>query len=316
MKKSNSTPLVSVIIPVYNSEKFLQECISSILEQTYQNIDVIFVNDGSTDKSLDILKTITDNRVKVLTKKNSGASEARNTGLKEAKGDYVCFVDSDDIIDSRYIETLLDVTQRTSADITCTSYICFTDTLPTPANSASTFKHLTSREAIKQLLTERISSAPHGKLFKHKVIKNISFPRLTISEDLLFNYQAIKQAKVITTSNLALYYYRQNAQSLTKRKFMAARMDGIVATQQIIESEGASVPSIIRAFMEAHYILESMNNQKGLSKYKKQCFNIIRNYRFPVLFSKEARAKQRIFAILSVFSPALPSKIVRLKRRH
>ena len=316
MKRNNSSPLISIIVPVYNSEKYLNDCISSILKQSYPNIEVIFINDGSTDKSLDILNGILDSRVKVLSQDNSGAAEARNAGLKKAKGDYVCFVDSDDMIDDHYVEVLFETAQQSSADIVCTDYTYMTNTRPKSTNRTSDFKCISEDEAVRQLLTERISSAPHSKLFKYKVIKDVSFPRLTIAEDLLFNYWSIQKAKTIAISHCALYYYRQNMLGLTKKKFETSRMDGLTATKQIMKLESFSKPSIIRAFMEAHYILESMGHQKNMSDYKEQCFRIIRKYRFSVLFTKKASVKQRIFAALSIISPMLPSKIVLLKRRN
>ena len=315
MKVTNPSPLVSVIVPVYNSEKYLEACIDSILEQSLKNIEIIFINDGSTDKSLNILKSKNDSRVIILSQKNSGASEARNAGLKIARGDYICFVDSDDIIGERYIEMLLKSAQQTNADIVCAGYIQITNSCPKTADKPNNLKCLSKGESIERLLTERISSAPHSKLFKHKTIKDIAFPKLSIAEDLLFNYQAMRNAKIITLSSCALYYYRSNMLSLTKKRFEPSRMDGLTAVKEIMESEGHSAPSIIRAFMEAHYILESMVKQKNFKRFKKQCFDIIRYYRFYVLSAKEATTKQRIFAALSILSPALPSRIVLIKRR-
>lgn len=110
------TPLVTIIVPVYNSEKYLEQCIQNLLNQTYHNLQIILVNDGSTDHSLDICKRITDKRVEVYTKQNGGASSARNFGLAHRKGEYVLFVDSDDYLKNNAVETLVSTAVSNHAD--------------------------------------------------------------------------------------------------------------------------------------------------------------------------------------------------------
>lgn len=110
------TPLVTIIVPVYNSEKYLEECIQNLLNQTYHNLQIVLVNDGSTDHSLDICNRITDSRVEVYTKQNGGASSARNLGLTHRKGEYVLFVDSDDYLKNNAVETLVSTAVSNHAD--------------------------------------------------------------------------------------------------------------------------------------------------------------------------------------------------------
>ena len=110
------TPLVTIIVPVYNSEKYLEQCIQNLLNQTYHNLQIILVNDGSTDHSLDICKRITDKRVEVYTKQNGGASSARNLGLTHRKGEYVLFVDSDDYLKDNAVEILVSTADSNNAD--------------------------------------------------------------------------------------------------------------------------------------------------------------------------------------------------------
>ena len=105
----NQNILVTVVVPVYNVEKYLKKCLDSLLSQTYHNIEIIVVNDGTTDKSLDIAKEVNsiDERVKIISQENQGLSEARNTGIRNAKGEYICFVDSDDFVHKDYVKLLL-----------------------------------------------------------------------------------------------------------------------------------------------------------------------------------------------------------------
>lgn len=112
-------PLVSVIIPVFNAEKYIKRALSSLVSQTYENIEIICVNDGSTDHSANILERMaeSDNRVKVITQVNSGPAKARNTGLDIARGKYISFVDSDDFVDKEMYATLVNIAETQSADI-------------------------------------------------------------------------------------------------------------------------------------------------------------------------------------------------------
>ena len=121
--------LISVIIPIYNVEKYLKDCIESILNQTYKKLEIILVNDGSTDSSGDLCEFYAknDNRVVVIHKENGGLSEARNIGIKEARGKYLALIDSDDIISDIFIQTLYEIQKLTGSDITCCEMICFYD---------------------------------------------------------------------------------------------------------------------------------------------------------------------------------------------
>ena len=112
--------LVSVIVPVYNVEKYVAKCLDSLISQTYDNIQIIIVNDGSSDRSLDIVERYKniDSRVKVYNKKNGGLSDARNTGIKYAEGEFICFVDSDDWVSNDYVEALISMFEE-KVDITC-----------------------------------------------------------------------------------------------------------------------------------------------------------------------------------------------------
>ncbi len=117
--------LISIIIPVYNVEKYLEECIESCINQTYRNIEIILINDGSTDNSLEICQKYAniDNRIIVKSISNSGVAHARNVGIGVSKGDYITFIDSDDFVDKRYCELMYKVLEERKADIACcTSY--------------------------------------------------------------------------------------------------------------------------------------------------------------------------------------------------
>ena len=113
---------VSIIVPVYNGEKYLKRCVDSLINQTYQNIEIILINDGSTDNSLDIIKSYDDSRIKVIDKKNTGVSDTRNKAIKKATGNYICFCDCDDFYDKEYVKTMYNLIQTKDVPIVRCNY--------------------------------------------------------------------------------------------------------------------------------------------------------------------------------------------------
>ncbi|MDD6812335.1 MAG: glycosyltransferase family 2 protein [Lachnospiraceae bacterium] len=166
MQNQKELPLISIIIPVYNVEKYLTRCLESVVAQTYSNLEIILVDDGSTDNSgkvCDKYQEI-DSRIKVVHKKNGGVSDARNEGIDEACGEYIAFVDSDDWVTRNYIENMYAILVKNSCDIA----ICDVKRTSKGDLKKSTEKLKTyfKDEAIKQLLYQKISTSACGKLYK------------------------------------------------------------------------------------------------------------------------------------------------------
>lgn len=111
--------LISVIVPMYNASRFIKKCITSILNQTYKNFEVIIINDGSTDNSLNICNRFKDERIRIINQKNQGTIYSRLMGIKEAKGNYICFIDADDWVTKDYLETLVDTAEKHNVDLVC-----------------------------------------------------------------------------------------------------------------------------------------------------------------------------------------------------
>lgn len=202
---------ISIIIPVYNSEKYLSRCIDSVINQTYKDLEVILINDGSTDDSLNVLKTYEslDNRIVIIDQKNQGVAKTRNKGLQKATGDYIMFIDNDDFLDTDYIETMYQGIEDN--DIVVSGY-----------------KRVTNN---KILLNKIIKNngfgiyenvAPWGKLIKKDyLIKNdIKFFSYPIGEDIIFNlklYSLTNKIFVIDNSNYN-WYFNDSSVSNTKQK--------------------------------------------------------------------------------------------------
>lgn len=310
-----SKELISIIVPVYNNEKYLSACLESILSQSYKNFELILIDDGSTDGSLGICKSFEkkDKRIHVCSIKNSGAGGARNKGLGLAKGRYITFIDCDDIVSPDYLEHLLAGIEE-GIDLSCIKYINFESEVSFSEKQSDT-RNVSGVQAIEDLLLGKLLAGPVCKLYKRALIGNLRFEKYSVAEDLFFNYNYLKQCRAVSLSDDELYGYRRNNSSLTKSNFKLSRMDGLKALKKVAENEKYSRASVIRLFMEAYFILEILDRYKQTKEYLTQateCKNIMKKYRKSVLFSGKSPKKQRIIALLSFISPILPVKLINL----
>lgn len=225
-------PLVSVIIPVYNVEKYLSQCLDSVLAQTYSNIEVICVNDGSTDKTSGILRdySLRDNRLFVIDNGNQGVSASRNLGLEQSQGEYIMFVDADDWIDLACINKTLDVLLNQHCDIVMFPYIRERGGASTKRdlfNGSRIFEGEECRRLARRIIgpiNEEVTSPASldsygtiwGKLYKRNIIEGLKFVDLSIigtAEDSLFNMFAFRNASVVGYCPDVYYHYRRNVHS-------------------------------------------------------------------------------------------------------
>ena len=184
--------LISVIIPMYNAEKYISKNINSILSQTYSYFELIIVNDGSTDNSLDVVYKFSDERINIISKENGGVSSARNLGLSAAKGDYVFFIDADDYIEPNTLEKFVDVIDSYNPDL----IICgiFSETYKNSGHDLLCYdeKFYASKKEFKKDIISLYSHAllynVWNKLFKREILlkNNISFPDIGFGEDCVF----------------------------------------------------------------------------------------------------------------------------------
>ena len=218
---------VSIIIPTYNSEKYLKRCINSICNQTYKNIEIIIIDDGSTDNTFNICEEYSkkDDRVKFIHKKNEGVSVARNIGIENANGKYIMFVDSDDWIENNTVEILYNISKKEKADIVqCNFYYAYPKMKEIKRTEMNPKEgYITEKERIQLNLIsskyEEIENgvftgairAMAGKLVKSEIIKiaNIKFnEKICIFEDGIFLLNLAKYTNKIVFSNSYLYHYR------------------------------------------------------------------------------------------------------------
>lgn len=226
--------LISVVVPVYNVEKYLNKCIDSLVSQTYENLEIILIDDGSKDKSAKICDKWKDNdsRIKVIHKENGGLSEARNVGIDYAQGEYIAFIDSDDWVDKNFIKYLHEKLEKYNADIAASTiiktYKDYNEIQPINREKI----RFTSEEALDTLLSGRdFCAVAWNKLYKKNVIGNIRFPIGKIHEDEFFSYKVIANANTLVLVPEAIYYYRQRSGSIMQ-KWSTAHLDALEAFKE------------------------------------------------------------------------------------
>ena len=229
--------LISVIVPVYNVESYVAECIESIQNQTYMNLEIILVNDGSTDASGDICDQYAayDERIQVIHKENAGVSAARNTGIESANGDYIGFVDSDDYIAPTMYEDMLKLMVEHDLDIIeCTAFRNNGDTNIEGCNDGSL--EIFNRDEALRMAMYDCFVAVWSQLYKRRVISDVRFPVGRKFEDSAVSYLFIANTKRVGHINRCLYYYRLNPNSTTQTSFDAkSRWDFVLGYEERLQ---------------------------------------------------------------------------------
>ncbi|WML36801.1 glycosyltransferase family 2 protein [Clostridium sp. OS1-26] len=230
---------VSIIIPIYNSEKYLRTCLDSLINQTFEKIEIILVNDGSKDESLKIMNEYKakDKRIKIISQENQGQGEARNNGIKIACGKYITFVDSDDWIAEDHIENLYEMAVNNNADISvCNMVMVREKDLKNIKLEMFTIKEMIGEDAVKELLLDKqLKSYPCGKLYKKIIFieNNIFFPQKMFYEDLAIILQAFFFSNKVVFSNNYSYFYLQNSNSSTRNPNINNLWDRLKALNMI-----------------------------------------------------------------------------------
>lgn len=233
--------LISIIIPVYNAGKYINRCIKSIVNQSYQELEIIVVNDGSTDNSLSICETLAmqDNRIKVISQNNGGVSKARNTGIRLAKGEYVMFIDSDDYMLPDMCKTMLDVLYSKQADCVICGIQEPEGGLWCPQRNIdySTLADF-KRDFIYQLNTELLSPC-WNKIFKRQLITNLFNEEISFGEDLIFDLEYLNNCTRLSFITIPLVYHeKQVAGSLVTKTGLQRLMDIEKIHQVIMQFAG------------------------------------------------------------------------------
>ena len=220
-------PNISIVIPVYNVEKYLRRCLDSIISQNLTNIEIICINDGSTDHSTEILEEYSqkDKRVIVLNQTNQGLSVTRNTGIKIANGEYVGFVDSDDFVDSDFFEKMYNTAVKLNADIVCAGIVRENDKkkkILLQYNNSKTYSD-TKAKLIAAGIPEHNYSC--NKIYKRELIQNNIFKAGILYEDILFTSNIIEKSNILAVTPNTFYHYWKHSNTLVKDDSDSARFD-------------------------------------------------------------------------------------------
>ena len=241
---------VSIVIPVYNVERYLRPCVDSVLSQTLRDIEVLLVDDGSTDGSPAICDRYAaeDVRVRVIHKANGGLSDARNAGLDAASGDLVGFVDSDDWVDPRMFELLARAIQDEGADIAVCNFT-YARNDPSRCEPADSVPHdelLTRRQAMRLLLHDQlIQSYVWNKLYRRELWDGVRFPMGRAFEDILTTWQVFDRAEHVWATPWAGYFYRMRQDSIVHEPKVASQADCALANLDRLETLGDEFPECL-----------------------------------------------------------------------
>lgn len=304
--------LISVIVPVYNVEKYLNECIDSILSQTYENFELLLIDDGSTDTSSEICKSYLekDSRIRYFRKENGGLSDARNYGIERANGEYITFIDSDDYIEKTYLEVLVNEITSNQSDVAVVNYVRVDEKGVTSYDIVpGKDLILTGLEALKNIFYQNcISVSANAKLYKKEIFKDIKFPKGKLYEDISTIPFIFLKAKKIAYSSQVLYKYRIRSGSITESDFKEKDFQMIentlVVLKYIEENDKTLIQSansyLLSKSSTLLFLVEKSNHEKKIY-YMNEAWKYIKQSRGFVLYDKRARRMNRLAAILSFF---------------
>lgn len=243
------TPLISVIVPVYNVKKYVVDCIQSICAQTYNNLEIILVDDGSTDGSEHICDDykLKDGRVFIIHKENGGLSDARNVAIDVCNGDYITFIDGDDFVSTDYIETLYHLLASTNSQIAICGHKDFYELPVTEYIKTDSFFEYSPDEAIKEILINgKFTTSAWGKLYSAELFREIRYPNGRLFEDLYTTWKTFDRASKIVFTPSQEYFYRQNPTGIMNSKFNPQKLDILYVHHSLISGLKERRPELVR----------------------------------------------------------------------
>ena len=296
-------PLISVIIPVYNVEKYLEKCVDSVTEQTYSNLEIILIDDGSPDTCPQICDeyALKDARIRVVHKENGGLSSARNVGLDIAKGDYIAFLDSDDWVDATTYEEMLILAFKAKADIVCCEGIhtdgeqMFEECLHCKPDGTV----LNSADVVREILLDNIGSQVVKGLYKCECWEGIRFPIGRLYEDIPVTFKAFERAETVAYINKPFYKYRINPKSISGAPnplkpyhiFLGfkAHYEHAVRYYPEIVAECCAKTCHYAVSTYFHYCTEA---KTALEKYKEEVCDFLDKYKNEIDFNKIPKTRK------------------------
>ena len=325
--------MISVIIPIYNVEEYLEECLESIQHQTYTDIEVILVNDGSTDNSKEICERYCrqDNRFKLINQENQGLSEARNVGVRVSMGEYIFFVDSDDVIKTDILETLLPLMTE-DVDIVGCNHSSQKEDLTLQTNPNIVFQG-NSSEALSNCLTYGpVKHFAWAKLYRRNIVEVVPFLKGLLYEDVYTGVANLKFIRNIVIIDTIGYYYRIRPNSIVRQKYSKKNLDIFKVCDSLLEefSNNEALPFIGRfTFIQIieHLLYHKIkpqhpyykiyqNHIEKYANYAKQSPDVLRSSKILRLYLKYPKYFSRYIFILYFKYISIVNRFKKIIRRY
>lgn len=300
------TPTVTVIIPAYNAERFLEEALACVYAQTMRDFELVVVDDGSTDATGAICDraAAADARVRAVHTANAGVSAARNLGLEQARGRWIFFMDADDLMPSDALATLLEAAEAEGAELSTAPFAAFSDKAPrTEGRGGGRRRLMTGREAVEAgMYQRRLDPGPWGKLYAAELWDGVRFREGIRYEDLDVFYRVWIRARKVVFSERPLYFYRQHDGSFIHR-FTRERLDALDVTDRMADWAAADHAELFPAArdrrMSAHFniLLLMYKNGVRLPEVEKRCIDVIADSAPASVCNGRVRLKNRLGAL-------------------
>ena len=313
--------LISIIVPVYKVEPYLDRCVRSIVEQTYSNLEIILVDDGSPDNCGAMCDAWAekDSRIKVIHKENGGLSDARNAGMAIASGTYMGFVDSDGYIAPEMYQLLYERMTQDGSDIsTCGVEMVYEDGTPSQPLTRSGRYVLDCASAMEAIISESLLKQPVWyKLYKTELVRNIPFPVGKYHEDVFWSYQAIGQAKKVSVFDTPCYYYTQRSGSIMGEAYSLKRLDALEAKMARVEYMQKNFPQLLN-ITKQNLWFSCMYSVQMLTKYctpevrdegEKIVCKVLQKYPIQLSCARGMHIKQLIWLVMARGSFAMTCNI-------
>lgn len=315
-ENQNCEPLISVVVPIYNVQAYLKECVDSILNQTYGNLEVILVDDESSDscgKICDEYKLF-DRRVKVIHKKNGGLSDARNAGIKIAKGDYITFVDSDDYIAENLLSILYKAIQKYDAGIAIANMKRTSKRNEKGDEDCIEVIQFKSEDALTRMLYGNpFGTSACGKLFEMTLFNGIEFPYRKFSEDLFTIYRTIlKCAEIVYVDFYGYFYFYREEGSIVVSKYSEKQLEALDAIDNIVRDVreySKYRKAVASQYINVVYDIAARNPE--LEEFKNPRIQMtLKKYRVAVVLNGEAPRRLRAFCVLSYLGNKILLRVI------
>lgn len=313
----NQKPLISVIIPIYNVEAYLDKCVVSLIQQTYSHLEIILVDDGSPDSCPQICDDWAkkDSRIKVIHKQNGGLSDARNAGISVATGEWIVFIDSDDWIENDALEKMFQRSQTDQSDVvSCgVKWVKEDDTLINEV-TVSQEEVLDTKSAMREIIVDgKLKQHVWNKLYMRSLVADIPFEKGKYHEDVFWSYQVFGRAKKVSLMMESFYHYIQRSNSIMGESYSPKRLDALDAMCRRCEYVKEYYPDLYGEALLAY--INSCMYHLQCALLAKQQSNVIQNIvdRVPYCNSKSvisyASKKQRIWLNLFVRFPVITAQL-------